>query len=168
MRVLIAYGSQRGGTAGLAYMIKNALTTRGVHADVKSCEHVHDLDGYDAVIVGGAVYMGHWHRAAKHFVRRFDHALRERSVWLFSSGPLDPTASRETIPPVPAVAELAHRIDAIEHVTFGGRLSGEAPGFMARAMAKSRSGDWRDPQDVERFADRVVYRLARAETRAHV
>ena len=53
---------------------------------------VASLDGYDAVIIGSAVYMGHWLDPAKDLVSRFGDALAGRLVWLFSSGPVgDPS-----------------------------------------------------------------------------
>jgi menaquinone-dependent protoporphyrinogen oxidase len=160
MRVLITYGSERGGTAGLAYMLKAALAERAVSADVKACANVRNVDEYGAIVVGGAVYMGHWHRDAKRFVRHHEAELRTRPVWLFSSGPLDDSATRSTIPPVRAAAELAARVNAVEHVTFGGRLDPAASGPIAHAIAKTHSGDWRDQTQVAELADRIAYRLA--------
>jgi menaquinone-dependent protoporphyrinogen oxidase len=43
---------------------------------------------YDAVVLGGATYLFHWHKDATDFARSCRVALRERPVWLFSSGPL--------------------------------------------------------------------------------
>jgi menaquinone-dependent protoporphyrinogen oxidase len=160
MRVLIAYGSKRGGTAGLAYMLRTALQERGLVADVKSCEHVDTVDEYDAVVVGGAVYAGRWHRDAKRLLRRVESQLQQRPVWLFSSGPLDDSAAHRTLPPVRAVAELVQRVNAVEHVTFGGRLDPAAKGRIAHAMAKTHAGDWRDQTQVDHLADRIAYRLA--------
>ncbi|MBB5815647.1 hypothetical protein RFN52_36505 [Streptomyces collinus] len=45
------------------------------------------------------------------------------AVWLFSSGPLDPSASERDIPPAPGVQRVMNRIGPRGHVTFGGRLT---------------------------------------------
>ena len=127
MRVLVAYGSKMGGTAGIAELIGDALTDAGFQADVRPVAEVSHLDRYDVVVIGAALYTGHWHRQARRFVRRHTGALRERPVWLFSSGPLNGSAV-EGIPPVPQVEELARRIGARGHVTFGGRLPADAKG----------------------------------------
>jgi menaquinone-dependent protoporphyrinogen oxidase len=79
-------------------------------------------------------------------------------VWLFSSGPLDGSAA-EDIPPVPQVQELLERIGARGHVTFGGRLSADAKGFPASAMAKTHAGDWRDPERIRGWAADVAMDL---------
>jgi menaquinone-dependent protoporphyrinogen IX oxidase len=96
MHVLVAYGSKMGGTAGIAELIGDALTDAGLQADVRPVAEVSQLDRYDAVVIGGALYTGHWHRQARRFVRRHTDALRERPVWLFSSGPLDGSPSRRS------------------------------------------------------------------------
>ncbi|GAA3775834.1 hypothetical protein GCM10022206_13160 [Streptomyces chiangmaiensis] len=57
---------------------------------------------YDAVVAGGALYAGRCHGDARRFVRRHGRALAERPLWLFSSGPLDASASERDIPPSPA------------------------------------------------------------------
>jgi menaquinone-dependent protoporphyrinogen oxidase len=87
-RVLVAYGSKLGGTAGLAETVGDGLRRRGLTAEVRPAATVDSLEGYDAVIVGGALYAGRWHRDARRFVKRHARELRARPVWMFSSGPL--------------------------------------------------------------------------------
>lgn len=159
MRVLVAYGSKRGGTAGLATMIGDALTNAGGDAIVLAADEVHDLAGVDAVIVAGGLYASRWHRDARRFVRRNAAALRELPVWLVSSGPLDDSAEKQEIPPTKQVKKLADRIGARGHVTFGGSLAPDAKGFPASALAKTRSGDWRDPDHVCRWVATIVDQL---------
>src|SRR4051794_25384184 len=98
-RVLIAFGSKRGGTAGLATMIGDVLTESGYEVAVSPARHVHDLAGFDAVIIAGALYANRWHRDARRFVRRNGEALRKVPVWLVSTGPLDDSAARRDIEP---------------------------------------------------------------------
>lgn len=158
MHVLVAYGSKMGGTAGIAELIGDALTDAGLQADVRPVAEVSQLDRYDAVVIGGALYSGHWHRQARRFLLRHTDVLRQRPVWLFSSGPLNGSAAEE-IPPVPQVEELARRIGARGHATFGGRLPADAKGFPASAMAKTHAGDWRDPEHIRGWAADVAMEL---------
>jgi menaquinone-dependent protoporphyrinogen oxidase len=158
MRVLVAYSSKMGGTAGIAELIGDALTDAGFRADVLPVAQVSRLNPYDAVVIGGALYTGHWHRQARRFIRRHTDALRKRPVWLFSSGPLNGSAAEE-IPPVPQVDQLARRIGARGHVTFGGRLPADAKGFPASAMAKTHAGDWRDPERIRGWAADMAMEL---------
>jgi menaquinone-dependent protoporphyrinogen oxidase len=156
MQVLVTFGSKRGGTAGLAAMISEALANAGCTTVVTPARDVRDLTGFDAVIVAGALYANRWHRHARRFVRRRTAQLRELPVWLVSSGPLDDSAEQKDIPPTSQVAKLAERVHARGHVTFGGYLSQDAKGFPASAMAKTKAGDWRDAAHVRRWVDTVV------------
>ena len=113
------------------------LREEGLEVDLVPPNQVKRLDEYEAVVVGGALYASRWHRAAKRFVKRHTGELRERPVFFFSSGPLDDSATKKDIPPVKRVQALMERVGARGHVTFGGRLSPDAKGFPASAMAKN-------------------------------
>jgi menaquinone-dependent protoporphyrinogen oxidase len=156
MHILVAYGSKRGGTAGLATMIGDALTDAGCDVTVARAALVTDLDGVDAVVVAGSLYANRWHRDARRFVRRHAEALRRMPVWLVSSGPLDDSAAKHSIPATKQVAELGRLVHARGHVTLGGRLAADAKGFPAQMMAKKRAGDWRNPDHVRAFAAVIV------------
>jgi menaquinone-dependent protoporphyrinogen oxidase len=159
MRILIVHGSKMGGTAGLAEMIGQALTEHGLEVTVRPAGDRPAVDGFDAVIVAGAIYNRRWQADARKFVRRNVAALRERPVWLAASGPLDDSARDGALPPVPHVAQCAAAIGAQATVTFGGRLSSDAPGFLARSMAKTMAGDWRNSGQVTEFAEQVATAL---------
>ncbi|TQE36357.1 flavodoxin, partial [Streptomyces ipomoeae] len=53
---------------------------------------------YDAVVAGGGLYAGRWQKHARRFLRRHRRDLAECPLWLFSSGPLDASASERDIP----------------------------------------------------------------------
>lgn len=162
IKVLVAYASERGGTAEIADWIGVALRQAGVDADVRPAGEVANLDGYDAAVVGGALYAGRWPREARRFVRHHSDALAHRPVWLFSSGPLDHTAEERTIEPVPGVAKFAGRVNARGHATFGGRLTPDAKGFLASKIAQRSSGDYRDRDHVAEWATGIARELRRA------
>ena len=144
MRVLVTWGSKRGGTEGIARTVAEELKALGVDTILTPAYNVRDLLGYDAAIIGGALYMNQWHRDSRRLVARHIAGLRRIPVWLFSSGPLDASADGSDIPPLRQVAVLMERIGARGHTTFGGCLGADAKGFPAAAMAKKRSGDWRN------------------------
>ena len=164
MRVLVTFGSSCGGTQGLAEMAADGLRDEGFTVDVLPPGQVRQLAGYDAVIVGGALYAYRWHKAARRFVKRHAAELRQRPAYFFSSGPLDDSASRGDIPPVRGVRALMERAGARGHATFGGRLTPDAKGFPASAMAKKQAGDWRDPARVRDWTRTVAAQL-RSEAR---
>lgn len=159
MHVLVAYGSKRGATAGLAEMIGREFDTAGLPALVQPARKVRNLDGVDAVVIAGGLYANRWHKDARRFTRHHADALRHRPVWLVSSGPLDDSATTRDIPPVQHVTAAMADIGARGQVTFGGQLGADARGFPASAMAKKRAGDWRDQAHVHRWVSAVADEL---------
>jgi len=87
------------GTEELAEMVAGLLRMEGLSVDLRPPRHVKGLQGYDAVIVGGALDAFRWHRAARRFVQRHSGELRTRPMYFFSSGPLDDSAGKRDIPP---------------------------------------------------------------------
>jgi menaquinone-dependent protoporphyrinogen oxidase len=162
MRVLVTWGSKRGGTAGIGTMIADALRASGVDVVAAPVEQVTSLNGFGGVVIGGALYANLWPWKVRRFVNRNVRALRAVPVWMFSSGPLDATADAKDIPPAPVVGVLAERVGALGHVTFGGRLEPTARGFPASAMAKKHSGDWRNVDRIRAWAARIAAALPTA------
>ncbi len=140
------------GTEGIGHILSDALQARGFDVVAVPVDEVRRVDLFDAVIVGGALYGNRWPLGARRFLRRHQQRLRSVPVWFFSSGPLDDSADQRDIPPVPQVAVLAERIGAKGHVMFGGRLESGVKGFPASAMAKTKSGDWRNADRIRAWA----------------
>lgn len=155
-RVLVTWGSKRGGTAEIGRTVAETLAARGFDVTAAPAGDVKRVEGYDAAIVGGALYANRWARSARRFVNRNVEGLRAMPVWFFSSGPLDDTADKAPIAATKEVAVLAERIGAKGHVTFGGRLEPDARGFPASAMAKKMSGDWRNTERIGAWAEKVA------------
>lgn len=162
MRVLIVHGSKLGGTAGIAQMIADRLSIRGLTPTVEPASNRPSPGQFDAVVVGGALYANRWHKAARRYLKKCAADLLPKPVWLFSSGPLDDSAL-ESIPPTSQVSELIELVGARDHITFGGRLEEDAPGLIAGAMAKSQAGDWRSQEQIEDWADDIATALIRSD-----
>jgi menaquinone-dependent protoporphyrinogen oxidase len=162
MRVLVTWGSTRGGTEGIARTIGEALQGEGFEVDMLPPRAATKAAGFDAAIVGGALYANRWHHAACSFVRRRRRDLQRVPVWFFSSGPRDDSSDRENIPPTLHVQTLMERVGALGHATFGGRLTSDARGFPASVMAKKRSGDWRNLPRIRAWASEIAHRLPTA------
>ena len=84
MRVLVAYASRHGATAGIADRIGAALTQAGVDVDVKPIADARviarasQLGRYDGFVIGSAIYAFHLLGEAKDFVRHNADVLRSR------------------------------------------------------------------------------------------
>jgi menaquinone-dependent protoporphyrinogen oxidase len=88
MKVLVAYASRHGATAGIAERIAAGLGKAGLDAEARSVSQYFDATPYDAFVIGGATYMAHVLKDVTAFVKTHEVLLSDRPVWLFSSGPL--------------------------------------------------------------------------------
>lgn len=162
--VLVAYASKHGATRGIAERIGERLRTRGL--DVRIGEAGGDLEmtGFRAVVLGSAVYAGHWMGAAKDASDRLASAEPPPEVWLFSSGPIgDPPKPDED--PVD-VAEIMRSTQARAHELFAGKLDKSQLGFGERAIVaalRAPEGDFRDWKAIEEFADQIADALDREQ-----
>jgi menaquinone-dependent protoporphyrinogen oxidase len=152
MKVLVTAASRHGSTAEIANVIAAVLRTADVEADVVAPEAVSSLEGFDAVILGSAVYAGHWLEPAKAFVRRYRIELSERPVFLFSSGPIgDPP--KPTQDPVD-VAELDNSTGAVDHQVFAGRVTRRQLNVLERLV--HADGDFRPWDDIADWAKEIA------------
>jgi menaquinone-dependent protoporphyrinogen oxidase len=147
--VLVAYASKHGSTAEIAATIAETLRASGVRVDCVEASEVENVDGYDAVVLGSAVYIRRWRGDAKSFLRKHRAQLAQRPLWVFSSGPVgDPNRDPDPawLEP-PKIVTQVERLDAREHVVFGGRMPTNPRGPTQRAMVKNCPPEYRDRRD---------------------
>jgi menaquinone-dependent protoporphyrinogen oxidase len=163
MRVLITAATRHDATREIGEAIGAGLAERGIDAETRPIDEVTDLAGYDAVVLGSAVYMGRWLKPARQFAEHNGAALAAIPVWLFSSGPLGPPAHRVPAGEPADITDLVKLTGALEHRVFAGRLERERLGFAERAAAKvvhAPEGDCRDWSTVDGFAGEIAAQLA--------
>ena len=162
-RILVAYGSKHGATAEIAEAIADELRGTGATVDCTPAGEVPDLDSYDAVVLGSAVYMKRWRGDARRLLHRRAKELRERPLWLFSSGPIGEDADFASPWCSPRdVLERAAKLGARDHRVFGGRVPLEPENFMARAMQREtppEHSDLRDWEDIRAWARGIATEL---------
>jgi menaquinone-dependent protoporphyrinogen oxidase len=183
MKVLVAYATRHGATAGIAERIARALEKSGLSVDLKKIDDVRTTDGYDAFVIGSAAYYFHWLKEASTFVRNHKHEFEKRPVWLFSSGPLgddkvDAEGHDILKGAVPReFAEFSQTLDARDkHVFFGAfDPDAEPVGLMERftrllpAVREALpSGDFRDWTEIETWARRIADEVRSTERRVPV
>lgn len=160
MKVLISAASKHGATHGIAEAIARGLAKGDIEAELVAPDDVHSLKGYDAVILGSAVYAGRWMADAKRLVDREGSALNELPVWIFSSGPIgDPPQPTEEPADVEAIRVAIRPRD---HRTFAGLLDKSQLGFGERAIVKvvrAEEGDYRPWPEVDAWVAGIAEEL---------
>jgi menaquinone-dependent protoporphyrinogen oxidase len=162
MKVLVSAASKHGATSEIAEEIgkalRNALRSDNAVVDVGPAEQVSSVEDYDAVVLGSAVYAGHWLEPARELAGRHVGALAARPVWLFSSGPVG-------APPKPAeeesvdVSGIFEATGARDHRVFPGRLDKGALGFAEKAIVfalRVAEGDFRDWDAIRGWAREIA------------
>lgn len=76
MKILVAYATRHGATAGIAERIASRLAADGIAAEAHPVADVADVALYDAVVLGGAAYMAHWLKDATAFAKRHRQELQ--------------------------------------------------------------------------------------------
>ena len=180
MRILVAYATRHGATAGIAKRIAEMLERAGHSVTLQRAADVSRVDDHDAYVIGSAAYMGSWLKEASDFVRRNRQLLAQQPVWLFSSGPIGTQLvddkGRDVIE-ASRPAEFAEFESAIhprdEHVFFGaydpdapavGLLEKVGSWFtrMPSIRKEIPAGDFRDWPAIEAWADGIASDLTAA------
>jgi menaquinone-dependent protoporphyrinogen oxidase len=166
VRVLVVAASRHGATAEIGVALANSLAecdvgrTAALAAVAIPVEQRPDPTPFDAVLLGSAVYAGHWLDSAREYAATHAEVLRTRPVWLYSSGPIGE-------PPFPPdepydVAPLVHLIGARGHTVFPGRLDKDRLSFGERAMVtamRAPLGDFRDWDGVRAWATGIAAQI---------
>ena len=168
MRVLVAAASRHGSTAQIAQAIGEVLGSRGLSVAVLAPQDVTSPGDFDAIVLGSAVYSGHWLPAAIRLADRIGTDVPGRPIWLFSSGPVgDPSgrfARQMSADPVDLPA-LRSATGAREHRMFAGKLDRRDLQGLQRAallLFRSLQGDFRDWSAIKGWAESIAGQLSAA------
>ena len=165
MKVLVTTASKHGATAEIADAIGSVFISRGFEVVVKEPGDVEEIHTFDAIVVGSAVYAGHWMKPAIELTHRFAERFPGKLVWLFSSGPIG-EPPKPTEDPVD-VAEIITVTGARDHRLFAGKLDKTLLSFPERAIVgalRAPQGDFRDWDEIRTWADGIAESLS--ETKA--
>jgi menaquinone-dependent protoporphyrinogen oxidase len=144
MPVLVSYATKHGSTQEVAEAIAETLDASGLNVDVLPARRVTDIGPYDAVVLGGALYMGRWHRDALRLLRRHADALGRRPLALFAMGPM----SLEPGELESARRQLERSLHSVPHLSpvstavFGGVVDPSELRFPLNRMPATDARDW--------------------------
>jgi menaquinone-dependent protoporphyrinogen oxidase len=181
IRVQIVHASRHGGTAGIATRIAEVLRNQGADVVVEGAADRPDAAGFDAHVIGSAVYMGSWLKEGIEFLERNQATLAAGPVWLFSSGPLSEAPDKDkaedplTIALGPEegpgsaghrkIATLSDVIQPRDHRVFAGAFDPNAPPkTMAERLVRMvpaakralPAGDFRDWDAIDGWAREIA------------
>lgn len=161
MRILVTVASRHGATREIGDRVATVLRRRGHEVCTDPPERVASVLGFDVVILGSAVYLSRWLKAATQLLDRCANDLPNRVVYLFSSGPVSHPLFPDT-PPCD-LAALITRSGARQHVVFAGRLDTTELAVAERIavrMSHASAGDYRDWPAIEAWAEQIAVELA--------
>jgi menaquinone-dependent protoporphyrinogen oxidase len=164
-KILVAYATKYGATAGIAEKIGEVLGRAGLDAEVLPIAKAGDPSDYSAVILGSGVYIGQWRKEAAAFLTANEKTLARRPVWLFSSGPTgtgDPVEIMEGWRFPEKHQPIADRIRPRGIAVFHGALDADKLNLaekLAVKMVKAPFGDFRDWEAVTVWAQGIAKEL---------
>ena len=151
-RILVAYASMFGSTGQIAQVLGAALRDAHTVVDVRAVNDVNDVHAYHAVVIGSAIYNGHWLPDAVHFVRIHEAALCHLPVAYFAMCMLlqRPTSPHRRIVAtyLDAVRHVAPRVEPVDVGMFAGKLRYRNLPLLERLLFACKArlpwGDFRD------------------------
>ncbi len=162
-RVLLTYATKHYSTAEISLAIAEELKKfPQLRVDLERVEDVTDITPYEVVVLGSAVYMGQWRDEAADFLKKHEQALAQRSVWLFSSGPIgegDPKTLMKGWMFPEVLQPYADRIKPHDIMLFHGKLERDWLNIFEKAaikFVKANTGDSRDWDMIRNWAKGIA------------
>jgi len=173
--ILVTYASKYGATKEIAEKIGEVIRQAGLQADVLPVDSIRDLNPYQAIILGSAVYIGNWQKEAVKFLQDNEKIMTDRPVWLFSSGPTgegDPVELLSGWHLPPALQPVADRIRPRDIAVFHGNINPDRINFIekwaVKSLVKKPFGDFRDWNTIVAWATRIAVALKNADPNLEV
>lgn len=178
--VLIAYDTIHGSTAEVAQHIGQALCDRGFRVSVRLAENVTDVNAYDAVIIGTAIYRFAWLDGAKNFLRQNKTSLSQKHTAYFMLGAAMSTDTLETREAVqkafmdPVLSEFPD-VKPLTLGLFGGEVNFSENSYnlfewivlrilgLIIGYEDVNGEDWRDWDTIDAWAEEFAEKLDSAE-----
>jgi len=137
-KILVAYATRAGSTAGVADAIGKKLAQSGAVVDVKPLKNVQSLDGYQAVVLGSAIRAGKVLPEIIDFVKAHKGELHKLPVAYFVVGMTlreDTPEKRKTVDAY--LNPLRAEITPVDVGLFAGKLDYSKLGFFEKFIVKN-------------------------------
>ena len=156
--VLVAYASKHGTTREVAETIASTLHEHGLAVELEEAARVDDVSRYDAVVVGGGLYMGRWHADARRLLKRHRRGLAEKYLTVFAMGPdsLDESKVAESRKQLDRALASTPELNPGAVAIFGGALEPRNWPFPFNRLPAFDARNW---DDIHSWADELVEKL---------
>jgi menaquinone-dependent protoporphyrinogen oxidase len=163
-KILVAYGTRAGSTAEVADAVGKKLAQGGAIVDVKSVKNVHDINGYQAIVLGSAIRAGHVLPEILDFVKQHKSDLQKLPVAYFVVG----MTLREDTPEKRKIVNayldpLRAEITTVDVGLFAGKMDYSKLGFfekfIIKNMIKVPEGDLRNWPEINNWAEKLLPKL---------
>lgn len=163
-RVLVTYASKYGSTGGVADAIGKELCGKDVATDVALIKNADNVNSYQGVVIGSAVYRGKWLPEAVDFVEKNRDTLRQVPVAYFLvcmtlSRPTEENRA-QVLSYMDPILKAVPEIKPVGIGTFAGALDYSNLSWLNKEILKSKKtpeGDFRDWNAIRTWAREPVY-----------
>lgn len=165
INVAVIYATKYGSTKEIAEIIAENLMSADFKVDLIHAKKCTSLGQYHVIILGSAIYMGSWRKDAVNCIKTNLDILKQKTVWLFSSGPTgdgDPSKLLKgwTLPE--NVKLLADKINPRGMVVFHGQIDLLEVNLLERfiiKMVKVPVGDFRRMDEIKIWTDSIIRQI---------
>jgi menaquinone-dependent protoporphyrinogen oxidase len=143
-RILVAYASKHGTTREVAESVAATLREHGLDVELAEAARVRDVASYEAVVVGGGLYMGKWHGNARDLLKRHRHELAAKPLAVFGMGPdsLEESKVAESRRQLKRSLAATPELEPFAIAIFGGALKPEHWRFPFTRLPAFDARDW--------------------------
>jgi menaquinone-dependent protoporphyrinogen oxidase len=159
-KVLVAYATMAGSTAGVAKQIGDTLIDKNLTVDVLDVDQVTDLSEYETVILGSGIRGGTFFTKANAFIEKYKSVLGKKNFHVFLvclTMREDTTANRATADGYlnPIRSQVKPRSEGL----FAGAYDSSKVNFMEKMIMRAihaPEGDFRKWDEISAWAERIA------------
>jgi menaquinone-dependent protoporphyrinogen oxidase len=153
--VLVAYATKHGSTREVAADVARVLRQAGFEVEINPAREVKSVDPYQAVVLGGALYMGRLHKDARKLLARGELASLPLAVFAMGPKSTEPQELAASGAQLKRALGAVPEIEPLATAVFGGVMK----------FGKKKMLDARDWNAIQAWAEDVARKLSAALAR---
>lgn len=163
-KVLVAYATLTGSTAGVAKQIGNTLIDKNLTVDVLEVDQVTDLSKYETVILGSGIRGGTFFTKASAFIEKYKADLEQKNFHVFLvclNMREDTPINRTTVGGY--LDAIRSQVKPRSEGLFAGAYNSSKVNFMEKMIMRAMhapEGDFRKWDEISAWAERIAATIA--------